>query len=122
MLFSKVSMQSHSAVLQASDSSSKASDKSSLEVLLEQMTFLVLTQTAYQRLSQRLTQSYLTPLFSPDWNRARWRHRLLEPMHSQLQRIEESTELLVLYQTGKFRERTTIMKVYMARPPCDSGD
>jgi hypothetical protein len=31
-------------------------------------------------------------------------------MHSQLQRIEESAELLVLYQTGKLRERTTIAK------------
>src|SRR5271155_2830408 len=122
MLFSKVSMQSHSAVLQGSDSSSKASYKSSPEVLLEQIPFLILTQTAYPRLSERLTESYSTPPFSPDWNRAQWRHRLLEPMHSQLQRIEESTELLVLYQTGKFRERTTIVKVYIARPPCDSGD
>jgi len=70
-------MQSHSAVLQASDSSSKASDKSSPEVLLEQITFLILTQTAYPRLSERLTESYPTPPFSPDWNRARRRHRLL---------------------------------------------
>jgi len=122
MLFSKVPMQSHSAVLQASDPSLKASDKSSPEVLLEQITFLILTQTAYPRLSERLTESYSTPPFSPDWNSAQWRHHLLEPMHSQLQRMEESTELLVLYQTGKFRERTTIMEVYIARPPCDSGD
>jgi hypothetical protein len=39
-----------------------------------------------------------------------------------LQHIEESTELLVFYQTGKFRERTTILKVYISRPLRDSGD